>query len=201
LTTTKTNPNVTVITLFIPSWGCMADFLSEINDCAPLSLQGNNATLAAFQAGFIPQFALPGQPNLNQTYSAAGAQFAAQFTAQAAAYNISYQCASFYSTRSPLDTCPCVTLTPATLGGCAPFVNYQVSIMLNSTAYALGALGDPNIMALAGFSCPDCTTKIQEFACLSTFPGCAAGTGNGYLIIDQSICNNAFNTCRIQQLG
>jgi hypothetical protein len=193
-----TNPSMTVLTLYIPSWGCMADFMSEINDCAPLSLQGSNATLAAFQAGFIPLLSLgPGQPTLNQTFSIAAAQFAAN----AAMYGLPYKCNSFYSTRNPVDTCPCVTLSAATLGGCAPFVNYQVSIMLNSTAYALGALGDPNIMALSGFSCPDCTTKIQEFACLSTFPGCAAGTGNGYLIIDQSICNNAFNTCRIQQLA
>jgi len=114
-------------------------------------------------------------------------------------------CAPYNSLVAPLSfgtNCnyTCVNLTASTLGVCAPYVNYPVSIFLNTSAIAFEvslALTDPDLMNLFAFSCPACAAAITQFICISAFPGCNPFTP--FYPVDVSVCTDSLATCRADQ--
>jgi len=186
------------ITLYLPQWGCTSDLNLEFADCVPPTYSTPTA-MNAFIAGFSNGFAI-NNVTIASSFNTAASTFSAMFS-PLAAYNINYACFDFHTSigRSFAQTCPCMTLDTPTLGGCAPYVNYQVSVMLNSNLIAPAVLSDPSLSSLLQFSCPACQAKATEFACLAAFPQCSAPPSAGYNFVDVSICQNSLITCRAAQ--
>lgn len=196
------------ISLSIPSWGCTSSLLEEYGDCAPPGVKFDSVGLSYFIGNFSSQFTINPLDPFSLTLETIFTQTNALFTAQSAplaAINITYQCNIFktFVGRSffPADECPCVTLSTATLGGCAPYVNYQVAAFLNNSFIAQGIFSDPDLMNLAGLTCNDCAAKSYELACVSQFPMCITGPGTGYIAVNKSVCDNVLDTCRVKQFN
>jgi len=195
LSCTTYAPTISVpINLYLPQWGCTSpDFNRELQDCVPPFVQ---------TASDISNFIATMTVNLQlTTFATAATTISAQF-APLSAVGINYTCNSFYTgiNRNVLDTCPCIPLDPINvLGGCGPYVNYSVSVMLNSPLVAQAVLSNKDLMNLITFSCPDCFTKATEFACLAAFPLCLPYPGQAYIPVNQSVCNNSLVTCRAIQ--
>jgi hypothetical protein len=196
ITTTPTS--AVPISLSIPQWGCMTDLNSEFLDCVPPTINtpvGINAFVAGFSAGFALN-----NVTIASSFNSTGNQFYALF-APLSQIGIEYSCNDFHTenNRTILQTCPCVTVPTATLGGCAPYVTYPVAATFNTPDIATAVLGDPNLVNLIAFSCSDCGTKATEFACLAAFPMCLPAPLPGFIPVNLSVCQNSLITCRALQ--
>jgi len=186
------------ITLYVPQWGCTSDLNLEFVDCVPPTAN-TPAAMAAFIAGFSASFTL-NNVSLATSFSTTAATFTALF-APLSAIGINYACYDFhtFNNRTLAQTCPCVTLSAATLGNCSAYVNYPVSVMLNSPLIAPAVLSDPSLTSLFAFSCSDCQTAATQFACLAAFPQCLPAPLPGFIPVSQSVCQNSLTTCRAIQ--